>query len=233
MTNGSGFSRDSIIARAKAIIRDPNAEWPRIAAEQRSITEIFIRYSIPLAAVGPVAGFLGGQIFGYGMFGISYRPGLATGLSMAALSFLLSLAGIVILTIIVELLAPKFGGAADRPRAFKLVAYSMTAAALAGIFGIIPALAWLGIVGLYSFYLFYTGVAPMLNIPAEKAAMFTVVTFVCAMLFYLVAGIIMGSMGNVIGMRPGIPTAERMGDSRLAVSDAPALLRGGAESRTY
>lgn len=216
MTNDSGFSRESIISRAKAIITNPTAEWPRIEAEHRSVSDIFIRYSIPLAAIGPAAGFLGGQIFGYGMFGISYRPGLVTGLSMAVLSLVLSLTGIIVLTLIVELLSPKFGGTADRQSAFKLVAYSMTAAALAGIFGIIPALAWLGIVGLYSFYLFYTGITSMLKVPSEKAVMFTVATFVCAMIFYLVAGAVIGSMGNMFGMRPGIPSAETASTAPLA-----------------
>jgi hypothetical protein len=210
MTNDSGFSRDSVIARAKAIILTPQEEWPLIEAEQRSMSEIFLRYSMPIAAIGPVASFLGGQIFGYGMFGISYNPGLATGLSMAVMSYVMALAGIVVLTLIVDFLAPRFNGTSDRPSAFKLVAYSMTAAALVGIFGIVPSLAWLGILGLYSLYLFYTGAAPMMKVPGEKAVVFTVVTFVCAIVFYLVAAAVLGAMGNMIGMRPGIPSAGEM-----------------------
>jgi hypothetical protein len=210
MTNDSGFSRDSVIARAKAIILTPQEEWPLIEAEQRSMSEIFLRYSMPIAAIGPVASFLGGQIFGYGMFGISYNPGLATGLSMAVMSYVMALAGIIILTLIVDFLAPRFNGTSDRLSAFKLVAYSMTAAALAGIFGIVPSLAWLGILGLYSLYLFYTGAAPMMKVPGEKAVVFTVVTFVCAIVFYLVTAAVLGAMGNMIGMRPGIPSAGEM-----------------------
>lgn len=207
MTDDSGFSRDSIVARAKAIITTPIGEWPNIEAEQRSISDIFIRYSVPLAAIGPIATFLGGQIFGYGMFGISYRPGLLPGLSMAILSFVMALVGIIVLTLIVDFLAPKFGGTANRLNAFKLVAYSMTAAALAGVFGIIPAIAWLGLVGLYSLYLFYTGVAPMMKVPVEKTALFCVVTFVCAIVLYLVAGAVIASLSGMFGMRPGIPSA--------------------------
>ena len=207
MTDDSGFTRDSIIARAKAIIMTPNEEWPRIEAEPTSISEIFTRYSIPLAAIGPVCAFLGGQIFGYGMFGISWRPGILSGLSMAIMSFVMALVGIIVLTLIVDFLAAKFGGTANRLSAFKLVAYSMTAAALAGVFGIIPALAWLGLVGLYSLYLFYTGVAPLMKVPADKAAMFSIVTFVCAIVLYLVAGAVLGSLTGMLGMRPGIPSA--------------------------
>lgn len=207
MTEDSGFSRDSTIARAKAIIATPREEWPRIDAERQSISEIFTRYSMPLAAIGPVASFLGGQVFGYGTFGISYRPGLVAGLSLAVMSYAMALVGIFVLTLIVEFLAPRFQGTASRLSAFKLVAYSMTAAALAGIFGIIPAFAWLGIVGLYSVYLFYTGVTPIMKVPAEKAVIFSVVTFICAMAFWLLAGAIIGTMADMLGMRPGIPGA--------------------------
>jgi len=196
MTNDS--AQDSLISRAKAILTDPRQEWPRIAAEPKSIGEIFIGYSVPLALIGPVAGFLGGQIFGFGAFGFSYRPSLLGGLSSAIMTFILSLVSLVVLMLIVEFLAPKFGGSATRINAFKLVAYSMTASALAGIFGIIPSLAWLGIVGLYSFYLFYTGVTPMLGVPADKALGFTAVTVLCGILLSLAVVAITGTITAMV-----------------------------------
>ncbi|MFT3965751.1 MAG: Yip1 family protein [Sphingobium sp.] len=194
MTNETGAAGHSLVARAKAILLTPKDEWPAIAAEQKSISEILTGYAIPLAAIGPVASFLGGQIFGYGAFGVSYKPSLASGLSMAITSFVLSLVSLFVMTLIVEWLTPRFDGATTRLNAFKLVAYSMTAAWLAAIFGIVPSIAWLGIVGLYSFYLFYTGVTPLLNVPAIKALTFTIVTVLCAIVLSLVVGAIAGSV---------------------------------------
>ena len=56
---------------------------PRIAADPSTSGDIVTRYAIPLIAIGPLASFIGGQIFGYGAFGFSYRPGLIAGLTGA------------------------------------------------------------------------------------------------------------------------------------------------------
>ncbi|HEX7854058.1 MAG TPA: Yip1 family protein [Sphingobium sp.] len=194
MTNEIEAAGRSLVTRAKAILLTPKTEWPVIATEPKTIREILIGYAIPLAAVGPVASFLGGQIFGYGMLGIRFRPSLLSGLSLAITSFVLTLVSLFVLTMIVEWLTPKFDGTASRVAAFKLVAYSMTASWLAGAFGLVPALAWLGIVGLYSFYLFYIGVTPILNVPAAKAVTFSVVTLLCAIGLWLVVGLVAGSV---------------------------------------
>ncbi|CAN5193657.1 hypothetical protein BH10PSE13_BH10PSE13_16360 [soil metagenome] len=196
MTNDAAHG--SLVSRAKAILTDPKQEWPRIAAEPKTIGEIFTGYSVPLALIGPVAAFLGGQIFGFGAFGFSYRPSLLGGVSTAITTFVLSLVSLVVLMLIVEFLAPKFGGTATRTSAFKLVAYGMTASALAGVFGIIPSLGWLGIVGLYSFYLFYTGVTPILGVPADKALSFTAVTVLCGILLWLVVGALAGTVAAMV-----------------------------------
>ncbi|HEX7874781.1 MAG TPA: Yip1 family protein [Sphingobium sp.] len=194
MSNDTGAAKHSLVARAKAILLTPKDEWPTIAVEQKSITEILTGYAVPLAAIGPVASLLGGQIFGFGAFGITYRPSLVSGLSMAITGFVLSLVSLFVMTLIVEWLAPKFDGSATRLNAFKLVAYSMTASWVAGIFGLIPMLGWLSILGLYSFYLFYTGVTPLVNVPTVKAMTFTIVTVICAVVLSLVVGAIAASV---------------------------------------
>lgn len=196
MTNGA--TGGSLVSRAKAILIDPKGEWPRIAGESKTIGEIFTGYSVPLALIGPVAGFMGGQIFGYGALGFSYRPTLIAGLLSAVTSLVLTLVSLVVMMLIVDFLSPKFGGTAGRTSAFKLVAYSMTASALAGIFGIVPSLAWLGIVGLYSFYLFYTGVSPILGVPADKALGFTVVTVVCGIVLSLLVGAVAATVTSMV-----------------------------------
>lgn len=195
----------ALVARAKAILTDPKQEWPRIAVEPKTTGEIFTSYSLPLLLIAPIANFLGGQIFGYGAFGFSFRPSLIGALSTAITSFILSIVSLFVLMAIVEWLAPKFGGTPTRTNAFKLVAYSLTASALAGIFGLVPMLAWLGIVGLYSFYLFYTGVAPMLGVPADKALGFTVVTVICGIVLSLLVGVVAGSVAGLVGGMPSLP----------------------------
>jgi Yip1 domain len=199
MVDLSGIDHKTIVERAKAIILKPRDEWPRIEAETTSSADIFTRYVIPLSLIGPVSSFIGGQVFGYGALGFSYRPGLFGALTTAVATFLLGLLNIGILTLIADFLAPKFGGAAGRGNAFKLVAYGSTAWMLAGIFGLIPSLGFFGLLGLYSFYLYYVGAGPLMKLPQDKALGFTAVTFACAIALYLVIGLISGTVAGAFG----------------------------------
>ena len=130
---GSPEGRSALIERIKAILLKPKDEWPKIAAEPASPSELVMRYAVPLAAIGPSANFLHGQVFGYGAFGISWHPGLMAGLSGAVVQYVLGIAGIIVLALIADWLAPKFDGVSDRTAAFKLVVYGSIATWLAGI----------------------------------------------------------------------------------------------------
>lgn len=186
MVDLSGVGHRSIVDRAKAIILTPKEEWPNILVEAKDQGDILKSYVLPLAAIGPVASFIGGQVFGYGAFGFSYRPGLVAALSTAVVTYILSIIGIYVMMLIVDFLAPKFSGVSNRNNAFKLVAYSYTASWLAGIFGLIPSLAFFGLLGLYSLYLLYTGATPLMKVPQDKAAGFTAVAVLCALVLAIV-----------------------------------------------
>jgi hypothetical protein len=68
----------------------------------------------------------------------------------------------------------------------KVSAYAPTAAWLAGVFNIIPALAILGILGLYSLYLLHTGIAALMKPPADKALIYTIAVIVCAIILWVI-----------------------------------------------
>lgn len=199
MVDLSGFDHKSLIDRAKAIILTPKDEWPKIATETTDQRDILMRYAIPLAAIGPVASFLGGQVFGYGAFGFSYRPGIVAGLSTAVISFVLGLIGLFVISLIADWLAPKFDGESNKLNAFKLVAYAYTASWLAGIFGLIPSLTIFGLLGLYSFYLLYLGATPMMKVPQEKAGGYTAVTVLCGVVLMMIVGPITAAVTGAIG----------------------------------
>ncbi len=212
MDQGSVPARPTIVERVKGIILAPKEEWPRVAAEPDTQGDILKSYVLPLAAIGPVASLIGGQIFGYGAFGVSFRPGIMSALSTAILGYALSIAAIYVLMLIADFLAPKFGGQSNRMNAFKLIAYSYTAAWLAGIFGLIPALAFFGLLGLYSLYLLYTGVTPLMKVPQDKAGGYTAVTVLCGLVLYFVVGAITVAITAPFAAA-GIAAASRDGAS--------------------
>ncbi|PEQ11882.1 hypothetical protein B2G71_15610 [Novosphingobium sp. PC22D] len=194
----------SLVERAKAIILKPKEEWPVIAAEPSSQASILKSWVLPLAAIGPVASLIGGQVFGYGGFGFSYRPSILGAITSAVLSYLLTIVGVFILALIADWLAPKFDGTSNKLAAFKLVAYGATASFLAGIFGLIPALSVFGLLGLYSIYLFYTGAPVLMKVPEAKAGGYVAVTMVCAIVLSLIIAPI---VGFVTAMSFGGPAA--------------------------
>ena len=201
----------SLVARARALLTKPADEWPVIAAEPATPADLIRGWAVPLAAIGPVAGFIHGQLFGFGAFGISYRPGIVAGLSTLVVSYVLGLIGVVVLALVAQNVAPRFGGVADRTSAFKLVVYGSTAAWAAGVFQMIPGLGLLGILGLYSLYLYYLGATPVMRVPQEKAAGFTAVTILAAVLLYIVVGAVSSAFLGMFGGGLGSHVADSSG----------------------
>ncbi|SFG31495.1 Yip1 domain-containing protein [Novosphingobium sp. CF614] len=193
MDNGIAGQKP-IVERVKAILLKPKEEWPVIAAETTPPGAVLKGYVLPLAAIGPLAALVGGQLFGYGALFVRYRPGLVTGLTTAIVSYVMALIGVFVLAWITNFLAPKFSGTANKAGAFKLVACSMTAGWVAGVFSLVPALSVLGIVGLYSLYLFYAGAPVLMKVPEDKAVGFTAVTVVCALVLGILASALTASM---------------------------------------
>lgn len=185
-------------ARIKNIILQPRPEWDRIDAEPMTERGIFTGWVVPLAAIGPVASFIGGQAFGYGAFGISYKPSLVGGVTTAIIAYVLALVGVWLLARIVDALAPNFGGVKNPVAATKVVAYAWTASFLAGIVGILPSLSILGLLGLYSLYLLYLGLPKLMKSPPEKALGYTVVTCLCAIVIYIIVGAIAAAITSRI-----------------------------------
>jgi hypothetical protein len=187
-TNPADGTGSNIVSRAKNIIMRPKAEWVVIDAEPATIGGIYRNYVVILAAIPPLAQAIGMYLFGFRILGFVYRPPLERVIGQAVLSYLLSLVSIYLLALIIEALAPTFGGTKNRVQAFKVAAYGATASWLAGIFGIIPNLAILSIVGLYSLYLYYVGLPLLMKVPQDKAVGYIAAVIVSAIVLFIVVG---------------------------------------------
>ncbi|HVF40090.1 MAG TPA: Yip1 family protein, partial [Gemmatimonadaceae bacterium] len=165
----------NLVARAKGILTSPREEWPLIDAEPLDLGELLTKYVLPLAAIGPIATFIGWSAFGMGIF----RIPVGTAFMMAITSYILAIAGLFLVAWIANALAPSFGATQSMPQAIKLIAYASTAAWVAGIFGLIPALSIIAVIGgLYTLYLCYLGIPVLMKAPADKAMVYTIVIIV-------------------------------------------------------
>jgi hypothetical protein len=184
-----------IIERAKNIILKPKETWPVIAAESATAQSIYVPYVLLLAAIGPLAGLIGGQVFGTTFAGVTYHPPLVGALVSAIVSYGLTLGTIFVLALVIDALAPNFGGQKDQVQALKVAAYSATAGWVGGIFGLIPALSLIGVLfGLYGLYLLYLGLPVLMKAPEDKALGYTAVVVVVAIVLFLIVGAIIGAL---------------------------------------
>ncbi len=183
-----------LIERAKRILLQPKETWGQIEAESATTASLFTGYLMILAAIPAVCGFIGMSLIGFGGFGITVRVPLLAGLANMVVSYVLSLAGVFVLALIVDALAPTFGGVKSQIQALKLVVYASTAALLGGVFSLLPSLSILGLLAaLYSIYLIYTGLPVLMKNPAEKSVVYTVVVLVAG----IVMGVVIGAVGSL------------------------------------
>lgn len=207
-----------IKTRVTNILLTPKTEWPAIEAEPTPTGTLVTGYVIPLAAIGAVAGFIGGSLVGTTVpFLGTYRVPIMTGLVAAVLAFVFAILGVFILAFIVNALAPTFGAQKDSHKALKVAVYSYTPAWIAGVLQILPALAILGIIAaFYGLYLLYLGLPALMKAPQDKAVAYTAVVVVCA----IVLSIVLTGIGGLIVAPAAVGTFGSMSSSS---SDEPAF----------
>ena len=183
-----------LVARAKRIIVEPKAEWDVIDAEPATVQGVFTGWAVPLAAIPPVASMIGMLVFGVGFWFVHYRPSIGSAIATAVTQYIVALVSVFVLALVIDALAPSFGGTKSPVQAMKVAAYSMTAAWLAGIFGIIPTLGFLGLIGLYSFYLLYLGLPKLMKVSPDKEVGYVAAVIVVAIVLYFVAAAVAGAV---------------------------------------
>lgn len=188
-----------IVGRAQRIILRPRQEWQVVDGEQTTVSALYQGYIAPLAAIGPVASAIGQIVFGISVpFIGAFRVDPVSAVAQAVISYVLALIGVYVFAVIIDNLAPTFGGTRGTVQALKVAAYGSTAAWLAGIFAIVPALGILGIVGVYSLYLLYLGLPVLMKTPPERALGYTVVSIVVAVVIFFVIALIVGAISGAL-----------------------------------
>jgi hypothetical protein len=166
--------------RAKAILADPADAWRGIEKDIGDPAYLLSRYVAVLALIPALSSFVGATLIGIAApSGAIIRGDLIDGLFGAIFSYAASCVIVLLLGLVIDLVAPLFGGRRDFEAAFKLAVYSFTPLWLAGIFLLLPGLRFLLLTGAYGIYLFWLGV-PRLAKVEQQAANFTVVIVICA-----------------------------------------------------
>ena len=169
-----------VVARVKALLIDPKAEWQVIEREPGDPVELLRGYVAFLAAIPALCGFIGASVIGIH----GYRTGLFVGLVSALGGYVLTFIGVFVMAFVIDALAEKFGGRKGFTNAFKVAVYAPTAAWLASVFTCIPVLSILAVLGLYTFYLIYAGLPILMKVPQDKVLGYFLAILVCAVIVW-------------------------------------------------
>jgi hypothetical protein len=186
-----------MLARLKGILFDPKREWPLIAAEPQTLQGLYAGWIMILAAIGPLALLAGTGVFG----------GTAA-VRFALMMYVYALVGVAVMALIVDVIAPSFGGRRDYVSALKLTAYSSTAMWVAQATFVLPMAGALVVLAatIYSMYTLFLGAPALGKCAPGKAPVFAIVVLLCAIVLgYVIRAAVlpMGMGGGALGMRGG------------------------------
>lgn len=199
-----GAAGAGLVQRVKDILLKPSPTWDAIDGERPTVASLYRGYIMPLAAIPAIAQAIGMTVFGAGAFGLVVKWSPVTAVVQGLLMYVLSLAMVYVLALIIDGLAPSFGGTKDQNQALKVAAYSYTAAWVAGVFSIFPALSILGLVGLYSLFLLYLGLPKLMKAPQDKALPYTGVVILVTIVISVVVMMVLGSVATLTGAGRGM-----------------------------
>ncbi len=179
---------ETTVSRARAVLFEPRGTFKEVDSEFTKPGALWGRYILPLAMIGPLAGAVGRLLFGKRIAGTSLPESVSISgaVTWCLISLALTLLAVFVLTQVVSLLAPGFGGQKNDVQALKVAAYSSTPMWLAGIFDIHGRFLILGvIVSLYSLYLLYLGLPALMKVPKDRAMGYTAVVIIGAIVIFL------------------------------------------------
>lgn len=216
-----------MIGRIQRILLTPKDEWPRIEATPMTVRRILTGWVLPLAAIGVVAGLI--RAFAFPIVepftGARFYPSPIGSVVQAVLSLAFTVGGVFAWSLVIDALAPTFKGQKNAINALKLVAFSMTAAWLCGVFQITWITIILGLLGLYSCYLFWVGLPVMMKVPQDQAPAYVAVCVVIGIAVSFVVGLISAAIATA--MFAMTPNALSVGDgSRIVLPNGGTIDTG-------
>lgn len=191
-----------LVGRALNLVLHPQETWDVIEAEPATIEGLYKGWVLPLAAIPAVGRMIGLLSFGgIQIFGIRYQPGFAGIIGDAIASYALTLISVYLLALVIDQFALQFGGERSRTQAFKVVAYSGTAAWGAGVFMLLPTVGGIfaALGGLYSLYLLYLGLPKLMRSNPRLTLNYFALTLVAAVVMALIAGSLTSRAGSFGG----------------------------------
>jgi hypothetical protein len=221
---GTSWSIAGVLNRVKNILLTPKTEWPTIAEEPTSIAQLYIGYLLPLTAWAVLISLLRLVFMPTGA-AYAVVPGPRLGLGMIIWTFVSSFILVFLVGVIVNFLAPTFGGRRNQTQALKVAAYCLTPAYVGSVLALSPVLPSLleFIVLCYGLYVLYLGLPVVMSAPKERALGYTATVVICTFLLMIV--FVFGALA--LGITGHAVLGNNAADKAASEDQSAAILGNG------
>jgi hypothetical protein len=179
--------------RIADLMTKPRSTWPLVRDEPTTIMGVLLSCAVPLAIIPPASTFLGSSVVGLSVMGMHYRTPIFSTLLYALSHYVLSLAGLCVMAVITNGLAPSFGSRKNIMNAVKITVYSTIPYWTAGILLVIPGLSPFAVIlSLYGLWLLFTGLPVLMGTPQDKAPLYTIAIVIAYIIVTILSGIVAG-----------------------------------------
>lgn len=187
--------------RAISILKSPQTELTKVKSEELSKDYLIKQYIAFLAVIPAIAYIIGFGVVGINIGILGFKYPIEWAIVYGVLTYILSIVGFYILSLVIDALAPNFASKQNPLQAMKLAAYSYTPVLIGGIFNIIPLLGIIGLLfALYGLYILYLGIPVLMETPKDKAMTYAIVVIVAMIVIYFIMGAI--ASGIVMSISP-------------------------------
>lgn len=158
------------------LLAHPGQEFREISEEKETVSHLYTRHILILAAVPVVCSFIGTTQFGWMIEGSpTIKVSMITAAYIAVIFYAMLLAAVAVVGQVIHWLARRYPESPSLERCIIFAGYTATPMFLSGIVALYP-LIWLclfaGIVGLcYCAYLLYSGIPALINIDKNESVM--------------------------------------------------------------
>jgi hypothetical protein len=187
--------------RVGAILADPGAGFAGIEDDGSDPAYLLTHYVAPLALIPAVCGFVGAALIGVVAPGTGIvRAPIGPAVLGAIFNYFAAFAIVILVGLLIDLVAPRFGGRRDFGRAVKVAVYAFTPTWLCGVFLLLPGLRFLELAGLYGAYLLVKGLPVLMKSPAQPSQSFAALTVIIAAALTLIAATVQHALFGTNGI---------------------------------
>jgi hypothetical protein len=177
----------NILDKVMGILFKTNGTLPQLKEESNTLQQPMFYLAI-LTLIPFMATFIGYSAIGFDTSaGSNFRLPVTSSLIHIVVQFLLTVGGVFLTALIVNYMAPKFGGKGNYPNAFKAVSYACTPSLIGGVLAIHPKMSLLGswsgfviglIIAIYGLYILYQALPVLMESSKTSASTYTLIVAV-------------------------------------------------------